>query len=93
VGGDGAVRRLDRAGDWDVARLQELLEHRELVLDLEASLERRVRAYAVQLNARLAHEGDRDPYDLSRDEELAAVITLLCEAALDAEEQREDASS
>jgi hypothetical protein len=37
-----------------------------------------------------AREGDRDPYDLSEDQELAAVIMLLCEAALDAEEQRED---
>jgi hypothetical protein len=70
----------------------ELLEHRRLEVDLEPVLERRIRAYAVQLNARLAREGDRDPYDLSEDEELAAVIMLLCETALDAEEQREDVS-
>ena len=75
------------------ARLREILEHRELVVDLEALIERRVRDYAAQLNARLALEGDRDPYDLTSDKELAAVIMLLCEAALDAEEQSEGGRS
>ena len=75
------------------ARWLELLEHRRLEVDLEPALERRIRAYAERLNGRLALEGDRDPYDLSEDQELGAVIVLLCEAALDAEEQREDTSS
>jgi hypothetical protein len=74
-------------------RLRELLASRRLEVDLEVAIERRVRAYGERLNARLALEGDHDPYDLSDDEELAAVIMLLCEAALEAEEQREDASS
>lgn len=75
------------------ARWLELLEHRGLEVDLEATLERRIRAYAQRLNARLALEGDRDPYDLGDDEELGTVIMLLCETALDADEQREHTSS
>jgi hypothetical protein len=74
-------------------RLRELLASRRFEVDLEPGLERRVRAYGERLNARLALEGDRDPYDLGEDQELAAVIMLLCEAALDAEEQREDTSN
>jgi hypothetical protein len=73
-------------------RLRELLASRRLEVDLEVAIERRVRAYGERLNARLALEDDGDPYDVSDDEELAAVIMLLCETALDADEQREDTS-
>jgi hypothetical protein len=89
MGGDSAMRDLDGPLPASAARWLELLEHRRLEVDLEPALERRIRAYAKRLNARLAIEGDRDPYDLADDEELAAVIMLLCEAALDADEQRE----
>jgi hypothetical protein len=81
------------ADEAAAGRLRELLANRPLTVDLELVVERRVREYGAQLNARLALEGDRDPYDLSDDEELAAVIMLLCEAALDAEEQAEDVST
>jgi hypothetical protein len=90
VGGDSAVSVLDEAAKH---RLVEMLASRRLEVDLELGLERRVRAYAERLNARLALEGDRDPYDLGNDDELAAAIMLLCETALDAEEQREDSSN
>jgi hypothetical protein len=93
MGGDGAVTDLEGPLPASAAHWLELLEHRRLEVDLEATLERRTRAYAERLNARLALEGDRDPFDLSDDQELAAVIMLLCEAALAADEQREDASS
>ena len=69
-------------------RLQEMLEHRELVVDLEGTLERRVRAYGERLNARLAAERDDDPYDLEDDRDLAQVVMFLCEAALDDERMR-----
>ena len=52
-----------------------------------------MREYGAGLNARLAESGDRDLYDLREDGELAAVIMLLCEAALDAEQQGEDVST
>ena len=73
-------------------RLREMLEHRELTVDLEGALERRVRAYGERLNARLAVEGDDDPYDLDDDRDLAQVVMYLCETALDDERMsgRED---
>jgi hypothetical protein len=66
-----------------IADNPDLLRHRPLTLELELSLERRIRAYAERLNARLA---DGDPFDPSDDSDLAALITLLCESALEADE-------
>jgi hypothetical protein len=85
---DPELVRADRVERW-----LELLEHRRVEVDLEARLERRVREYAERLNVRLAREGDRDPFDLANDEDLAGVIMLLCEAGLDADQQREDAAN
>jgi hypothetical protein len=68
-------------------RLAELLTHRTIELDLELSLERRIRAYAQGLNARI---NDTDPYDPTDDTDLAQLITLLCEAALDSDERPGD---
>jgi hypothetical protein len=67
-------------------RLHDLLAHRPLQIDLELTIERRVHAYAQRLNARLAQSGDSDPYDTSQDGELAQVIMLLCETALDSDQ-------
>jgi hypothetical protein len=69
----------------DPRRLQRVLSHRRLEIDLEEALEQRIHAYAAGLNARLA--GDGDPYDTRRDEGLAEVIILLCESALERAEQ------
>jgi hypothetical protein len=68
-------------------RLRDLLAHRPLEVDLELTLERRVRAYAQRLNHRLARSGDHDLYDTRKDAELAQVVMLLCETALASEEQ------
>jgi hypothetical protein len=81
------------ADEAAAGRLRELLAHRPLTVDLELVVERRVREYGARLNARLAESGDGDLYDLADDGELAAVIMLLCEAALDADEQAEDVST
>jgi hypothetical protein len=93
VGGNGAVTDPHGPTSQSAERWLELLEHRGLEVDLELPLERRIRAYGERLNARLALDGDREPYDLSDDDDLAAVIMLLCEAALDADEQHEDRRS
>jgi hypothetical protein len=69
-------------------RMADLLSHRPLVVDLERPLERRVRAYAQRLNYRLAATGDNDLYKVNDDVELAQVVMLLCETALDADEQQ-----
>lgn len=69
-------------------QLREMLAHREIAFDLELILERRVRSYGEQLNARLARRGDTDLCDLTDDRDLAQLIALLCEAALDAETER-----
>jgi len=68
-------------------RLRDLLSSRTLEVDLELTLERRVRAYAQRLNERLARSGDNDLYDTSEDRDLAQVVMLLCETALDSDEQ------
>jgi hypothetical protein len=70
----------------DTRRLQDLLAHRPLQVDLELTIEHRVHAYAQRLNARLAQTGDSDPYDTRDDRDLAQVIMLLCETALDSDE-------
>ncbi len=66
-------------------RLRDLLADRPLTVRLEAGLERRARLYADRLNGRLAKQGDTDPYDTRRDDELANVLMLLAETALDDE--------
>jgi hypothetical protein len=71
----------------DAQRLYDLLAHRPLQVDLELTIERRVHAYAQRLNVRLAQTGDSDPYDTSQDGDLAQVIMLLCETALDSDER------
>jgi hypothetical protein len=89
VGGDRTVNEQDPVMAGRLDAWLEVLEHRGIEIDLEPLLERRIRGYAERLNTRLAAEGDRDPYDLSDDWDLAAVIMLLCEAGLDAEQQPE----
>jgi hypothetical protein len=70
-----------------LSRLRDLLSVRSLEVDLELTLERRVRAYAERLNKRLARSEDSDLFDTSKDAELAQVVMLLCESALDSDER------
>lgn len=79
-------------GERAEARVRELLASRPLTVELELLLERRVREYGERLNTRLAQSGDDDLYDLADDRDLAQLVMLLCETALDAEERRERGS-
>jgi hypothetical protein len=72
-------------GDED---LGDLLAQRPLTVALELILERRVRLYADRLNRRLGESGDSDLYNVDEDEDLAQIVTLLCEIALEADERR-----
>ena len=54
---------------------------------IELTIERRIRLYADRLARRLAELGDDDPYDLDDDRDLAGLLMLLCEAALDMDER------
>jgi hypothetical protein len=63
-----------------------MLAQRPLTVEFEGLLERRVRAYGERLNARLANTGDLDLYDLGDDHDLAQLVMLLCEAALDVDD-------
>ncbi len=69
--------------DW----LEDLLSERPLTVALELTIERRIRLYADRLARRLAELGDDDPYDLDDDRDLAGLLMLLCEAALDMDER------
>jgi len=68
-------------------RLRDLLADRPLTVQLELRLERRARLYADRLNQRLAAQGDTDPYNPGVDEDLANVLMLLVETALDDDER------
>jgi len=68
--------------------LDDPLAQRPLVVELERIVERRVRRCAERLNRRLASAGASDPYVVDDGRELARVVMLLCEAALEADEQR-----
>jgi len=68
-------------------RLRDLLADRPLTVALELRLERRARLYADRLNQRLAAQGDCDPYNIDVDEDLANVLMLLVETALDDDER------
>ena len=70
-------------------RLNVQLACRTLAVEFELVMERRVHEFGRRLNARLAEGGDHDLYDLSDDRDLAQVVMLLCEAALDADEAAE----
>ena len=100
MGGDGPVtaqppphldaapsQRVPAMHGAELSRLRDLLSVRPLEVDLELTLERRVRAYAERLNQRIARSGDNDLYDTSKDTELAQVVMLLCESALDSDER------
>ncbi len=68
-------------------RLRDLLADRPLTVALELRLERRARLYADRLNRRLPAQGDTDPYNIDVDEDLANVLMLLVETALDDDER------
>jgi hypothetical protein len=72
-------------GDED---LGDLLAQRPLTVALELILERRVRLYADRLNRRLGESSDSDLYNVDEDEDLAQIVMLLCEIALEADERR-----
>jgi hypothetical protein len=63
-----------------------LLVSRRLTVELEQGLERRARLYADRLDRLLAAQGDTDPYDVIDDDDLAQILMLLAETALDHDE-------
>jgi hypothetical protein len=67
-------------------RIRDLLASRRLSVELEQQLERRARLYGDRLNQRLAAQGDTDPYDVDDDHDLAQILMLLAETALDHDE-------
>ena len=70
--------------------LNDLLAARPLSVELELRLERRARLYADRLNQRLGAQGDADLYDIDDDRELAQILMLLCETALDNDDDASD---
>ena len=79
----GTLGGVSPSDDW----LDDLLSERPLTVALELTVERRIRLYADRLARRLEQVGDDDPYDIDNDRDLAGLVMLLCEAALDMDER------
>jgi hypothetical protein len=69
--------------DW----LDELLAERPLEVTLPATLERRIRLYIDRLNRRELAEGADNAYDVDSDSDLALIVLLLTEIALERDER------